>query len=733
MKLKILISATVLGAVACVSHSPKESLREPSGKTDFLDGRSPLTQKTFLQEFDAAKPGSDPEYSTREGYTAGEFFRWMRASPVAAFEDLRRRGDVHFLGNLKSKDGTKKPAFVVISAEAVDAVLKDSKTFSLRGYVDKKHSRVNGTLVARTPLTELWDRVVLQEGKEVLREMIRRTAAQTLENEIYVGKNLQGKPFARLELVNHFARLVPAQVNANFYGVAIEGFAARDVARALQDDLIFNPDNNPIVAAAAADAAKSVEKLVDDLLDGKRSVPSLSRWAAFNQEAQRMELDPSQASRQERHEISRAVQALIGQTEMVQSAVVETINQLIEKRQLEEARARALGDDESALSQVVHEAMRWSPTQSISYRWAEQEATLPNGTKIPAGSLVVVGTQGAMFDPATVSDPLRFRADRPLPHYRHFAQSGLSQPGDDVAELATLGILKELLRQPGLRRAEGHVGQVDSRRVFVATLIKTELFRYSFPEQFTIEYDVPSLRPGVFEIPNKDYAYDEYLQDFDREEFRACLGGYEQNDKLTKKWAATLSNREVTRLNVNQENKHLLYCRLPKVYRTCAAVKKLSILRPEDESRHRQTYERCKNSLSGTEQAFYRQVFFKEPLNRAELQPQFPKAPLDPRLDFEKELKFYDRFRLRESMMNPIGFSKDPIEMYFYIHLNIDFRMCLGAPVVKNELTGGLLGTPKEQQFNKCKDGFLNPQTFKVQGKLTEREKYYYEKIMLKK
>ena len=150
---------------------------------------------------------SDPEYSTREGYKLGEFFRWMRGNPVAAFEDIRRRGDVHFLGNLKSKQGPKKPAYLVISSEAVNAVLKDTQNFSLRGYADKGHSRINGSLIARTPLTDLWERLVLHQGKENLKEMIQRTAAQTLENEVYVGQNYKGKPFARLEIVNHFGAI----------------------------------------------------------------------------------------------------------------------------------------------------------------------------------------------------------------------------------------------------------------------------------------------------------------------------------------------------------------------------------------------------------------------------------------------------------------------------------------------------------------------------------------------
>ena len=214
-----------------------------------------------------------------------------------------------------------------------------------------------------------------------------------------------------------------------------------------------------------------------------------------------------------------------------------------------------------------------------------------------------------------------------------------------------------------------------------------------------MEYDVPGMRESVFEIPNKDYAYDEYLQDFDRLEFRACLGGYDQEDSTFKKLAATRGNLEISKLNVNQENKHLLYCRLPKIFRTCVNPKTFNILRPKDEAKHRAAFASCKNGLTPTEEAFYKQVFFNEPVNQAVLKPQLPKAALDPFFDFEKELKFYDRFRLRESMMNPAGFNKDPKEMYFYIHLNIDFRMCLGAPVVLNEASGGLLGTPKEIQY----------------------------------
>jgi hypothetical protein len=57
--------------------------------------------------------------------------------------------------------------------------------------------------------------------------------------------------------------------------------------------------------------------------------------------------------------------------------------------------------------------------------------------------------------------------------------------------------------------------------------------------------------------------------------------------------------------------------------------------------------------------------------------------------------------------------------------------MCIGGPVLKHKFTLGREGVPKEEQYEICKNGVFNPQTFKHEGALTLVEKYYYESIML--
>ena len=77
------------------------------------------------------------------------------------------------------------------------------------------------------------------------------------------------------------------------------------------------------------------------------------------------------------------------------------------------AHRRQLVDDPSLIAGAVEELLRWeSPVPSGVPRIATQDTELPNGTKIAAGTAVMVNYGAANVDPAEFPDPFDVRFDR---------------------------------------------------------------------------------------------------------------------------------------------------------------------------------------------------------------------------------------------------------------------------------------------------------------------------------
>lgn len=716
-------------AVACTGL-PKSS-REPGSAGGATRWSHPPAESTFWNELQAAKDGVDREYLIDDAYKIGVFFKWMRANPAGAFRDLRAKAPVLVFEDRATRKVFGRPVAVVSSAADVLAILKDRRTFS-----PNVETRAND----RVPFVVTGDesgpavRAALGALGTVdapTREKVKDVVARVLDEQLWVGPDADGRTIGRLELVNQLGRRVPALINESVYGIrGLELKEAVQTARALEDDLLFNPNGAKPVTEAARKAEDTVRSFVDAYLKGGAAEGTVlqklrRQGAVFADDADRLALE-------------KIVAGLIGGAEITQTAVAHAIDQLFEHEQVAGANRAALSDDDGALKAYFDEALRFNPVRPYALRTVSNETRLPGGAVIPAGSLIVVGTQSAMFDSSVVKDAFRFRTDRPAGTYLHFRRSGTAQVRDELSELEAFEIFKALVRRPNLRRVDGHFGQLDHRTIFKSSLL-SETYRYSFPEQFSVEFD--AVPRGRFEIPNKEYAYEEYLKDYDRASFRACLGDLSKitpgvGDKFTEvprglfgKLGAIRRSFEVSRLNRTRENRHWLYCRLPLQFRGCMAAKNVRIQRTDERAKHEAAYAQCSATLSETEKAFYGQVMFDKPLNAAALRPVPSRA--GPEYAFEDRIPFYDRYRARESMMNPGGFGIAAPEMLFYVRLNIDFRTCVGKPVLKYKFSKGLLGMPKEHVYPKCKDGVWNKQTHKSEGALSVQEQYLYEKIML--
>ncbi len=249
------------------------------------------------------------------------------------------------------------------------------------------------------------------------------------------------------------------------------------------------------------------------------------------------------------------------------------------------------------------------------------------------------------------------------------------------------------------------------------------------------------------QVVDTRYVYEDYLMDFDRQAYRECLAGLPQENK--NYFLPSIISQNAKRHDANwvtKDNRDLLYCRLNGEFRNCMSQQEKEMKFSHLESgqsfsgaesqAHRQAFQLCKNKgLTPTEASFYRHVLLGEELDRSQISSSQAQRLSGDRYAFEDYLKFYDRYTYRECFMNPAGLEafKDSRDMIMYARLNIDFRLCMGKPILKHRYTGGLLGSDREATYEKCKDGVYNPNTFRNEGRLSQTEKYFYETQILKR
>lgn len=126
--------------------------------------------------------------------------------------------------------------------------------------------------------------------------------------------------------------------------------------------------------------------------------------------------------------------------------------------------AARIGDDET-LAAYVFEALRFRPLNPVVYRRAMRDTTIAGGKlrrrRIVKDSIVMASNLSAMFDPLTVPDATSFRTDRPWETYMLWGHGMHNCFGAHINRAVLPAMLKPLLAQPNLRRAEGERGQID--------------------------------------------------------------------------------------------------------------------------------------------------------------------------------------------------------------------------------------------------------------------------------
>ena len=158
---------------------------------------------------------------------------------------------------------------------------------------------------------------------------------------------------------------------------------------------------------------------------------------------------------------------VIGAIPTISKASTLILDQLLDRPDaLRTAQMAARNDDDRLLAACLFEAFRFNPMNPVIYRRAVRDVTVAKGTlracRIRKGSLVFAANFSSMFDPLKISAPTSFRTDRPWEDYMLWGYGMHTCFGAHINHAIIPAILKPLLKQNNLRRAEGKAGKIDT-------------------------------------------------------------------------------------------------------------------------------------------------------------------------------------------------------------------------------------------------------------------------------
>jgi cytochrome P450 len=171
----------------------------------------------------------------------------------------------------------------------------------------------------------------------------------------------------------------------------------------------------------------------------------------------------------------------IGAIPTLSKAAVQALDQLLDRPVAFAAAEQAAHDGNDALfAEHAFEALRFNPINPLIFRRAARDTMIAAGhfraRKIPKDTMVLAANLSAMFDPLKIEAPESFRTDRPWGDYMLWGYGLHSCFGAYVNRAVLPAILKPLVMKPGLRRAAGEAGQIDTGGT-------------GFPQHFVVQWE----------------------------------------------------------------------------------------------------------------------------------------------------------------------------------------------------------------------------------------------------
>ncbi|MCK7614035.1 cytochrome P450 [Roseibium sediminicola] len=292
-------------------------------------------------------------------------------------------------------------------------------------------------------------------GPDVAEIVLPRAAA--LAEEIVAGSG------GKIDLVPQLSRHIPWDMTDTYFGVGGEAATMQDWTTVLFWYLFEDLPADPDLDAKAMTYAAALRDYLDGAITERKSNPD-DRPQILNRC-----LDLQKCGTPGMDDLgirNNLVGLLIGAIPTISKACCLALDELLNRpEQLRKAQRAALTDDPQ-FEQFLWEALRFNPHNPVIYRRALHDTVVAKSTlrsaRIRKGQIVFAATLSAMFDRYRIDDPNSFRTDRAFEDYIIWGYGMHTCFGAAINKAVIPAILKPLIKQRNLRRADGAAGQIDT-------------------------------------------------------------------------------------------------------------------------------------------------------------------------------------------------------------------------------------------------------------------------------
>lgn len=434
--------------------------------------------RDYLKEYDAAPEG--------QKYLLAR--KWMMEEPLPFFKQLRAERPVLV---------TPECTMVSLYADLTD-IMQMPKTFTVD--LDKPKMGVTATEVGYLMAHD--DDALHYREKSLMQGLLNRDDIPRVRALVEkVAKKILDDAGGKIEVVNDYCRMVPAQLVEKYFG--LDGIDPRELIEWSfwnQYDVFHNqpfdlnsPEEFNYIVGKHHEVGEKLGFYIGTLMLRKSIVVLLENiWRMLMLPfrflktllCKLLHLTPvPQATRDDmvkrmvRSKFAREVEfplkrvgvnaggLLIGAIETTSQAAAQVIEYFVDtnKALMPELRLKAAAPDPAAFDAMVWEALRFVPISPYMFRQASEDYSVAKGTRhetmVHKGTNVLVLSQSAMFDTYAYDNPDVFNPDRNWYHNFNFGFGSHECLGKYVGMV----LIPEMVRQVVLRDDLASTGPINRK------------------------------------------------------------------------------------------------------------------------------------------------------------------------------------------------------------------------------------------------------------------------------
>ncbi len=263
-----------------------------------------------------------------------------------------------------------------------------------------------------------------------------------------------------INIVDTFTRRCPALFVMRYFG--FENTTVEKIEKwsySTQLDMFHNFDNNETVRSNNIAAGREMLAFLKELLpiknaelqNGKPPETVFEKLLFMSDKLAVTGFDEARI-------LTNTMGLLVGAIETTSQAIAQIINQLLNRQEVMKGIIQAASkNDDDLLWKYCREALRFHPITPGVFRECKEDYVIASGTvrrkKFKVGTKMFISTQSAMQDRRALSNPSKFRLDRPDYHYMHFGYGAHECLGTEISRILIPEIVKSIVLLPEITRA----------------------------------------------------------------------------------------------------------------------------------------------------------------------------------------------------------------------------------------------------------------------------------------